>query len=177
MDASSKFQDSLPISSDALLRQLDSWKILYKRYDHDPLRTVEEAKRIQDKFLPAYENNGYIKNLYLRDKKKRSVLLVAEQDAKIDLKALTKTIGFSNLSFGSPERLMQNLGVRAGAVTPLSMITGVHNNVSLFLDSNLKTCSKIFVHPLVNDRTLEITMVDLKKFLRLVGTTFNWIDI
>jgi Ala-tRNA(Pro) deacylase len=72
---------------------------------------------------------------------------------------------------------MQNLGVRAGAVTPLSMITGAHNNVSLFLDSSLKTCSKIFVHPLVNDRTLEITMVDLKKFLRLVGATFDWIDI
>ena len=70
MDASSNFQDSLPMSSDALLRQLDSWQIQYKRYDHDPLRTVEEAKRIQDKFLPVYENNGHIKNLYLRDKKK-----------------------------------------------------------------------------------------------------------
>jgi len=177
MDASSNFQDSLPISSDTLLKQLDAWEIHYKRYDHVPLQTVKDSKEIQDMFLPTKKGAGHIKNLYLRDKKKRNVLFIAEQDAKIDLKKLGNAIGFANLSFGSPERLMQNLGIRAGAVTPLSMITGVKNNVSLFLDSNLKNCSNIYVHPLVNDRTLEMSLTELEKFLRIVGTGFDWVDI
>ena len=176
MDASSNFQGSLPISSDALLEQLDKWGINYKRYDHNPLQTVEDSKEIQDKFLPTQEGGGHLKNLYLRDKKKKNVLLIAEQDTNIDLKALSKAIGCANLSFGSPERLMQNLGIRPGAVTPLSMISGVQNNVSLFMDSSLRNCSKIYVHPLVNDRTLEMSLVELERFLGIIGVDFDWID-
>lgn len=41
-------------------------------------------------------------------------------------------IGCSNLSFGSTDRLMKDLGILPGAVTPLSMITGAKNDVSLF---------------------------------------------
>jgi Ala-tRNA(Pro) deacylase len=102
--------------------------------------------------------------------------LIAEQDTNIDLKALSKAIGCANLSFGSPERLMQNLGIRPGAVTPLSMINGVQNNVSLFMDSSLRNCSKIYVHPLVNDRTLEMSLVELERFLGIIGVDFDWID-
>ena len=40
VDASSKYQDSLPISSDAIMEQLDNWGIAYTRADHVPLRTV-----------------------------------------------------------------------------------------------------------------------------------------
>ena len=72
VDASSKYQDSLPISSDALLNSLDNWKISYIRTDHVPLRTVEESKKVQNKFLSATDGGGHIKNLYLRDKKKRN---------------------------------------------------------------------------------------------------------
>ena len=57
------------------------------------------------------------------------------------------------------------------------MITGVKNGVSLFLDSNLRKCLKIYAQPLVNDRTLEIPIEELEKFLRIVGASFKWVDI
>ena len=72
MDASSKYQNSLPVSSDHLLRQLDEWKITYKCYKHVPLKTVEESKKVQSKLLNFNEGGGHIKNLYLRDNKKRN---------------------------------------------------------------------------------------------------------
>ena len=62
------------------------------------------------------------------------------------------------LSFGSPDRLMENLGVLPGAVSPFAMINGANKNVSLFLDNNLKSFSKIYAHPLENDKTLEISI-------------------
>ena len=45
-DASSEYQDSLPISSDAILQLLDDWNISYTRTDHEPLRTVEDLSLI-----------------------------------------------------------------------------------------------------------------------------------
>jgi Ala-tRNA(Pro) deacylase len=76
----------------------------------------------------------------LRDNKKRNVLLVAEQDRQIDLKTLNTKLGTERLSFGSAERLMENLGVRPGTVTPLAMINGVETGVQLFIDNGLKSC-------------------------------------
>ncbi|MDB2422566.1 prolyl-tRNA synthetase associated domain-containing protein [Paracoccaceae bacterium] len=131
VDASSKYQYSLPISSDAIMERLDNWGITYKRADHVPLRTVEESKKVQGQFLSSEQGGGHIKNLYFRDNKKRNVLLVAEQDRQIDLKTLNTKLGTGRLSFGSAERLMENLGVRPGAVTPLSMINGVETGVQL----------------------------------------------
>ena len=121
-DASSRFQDSLPVSSDQILAQLERWKIDYVRYDHIPLNTVEESKRVQNQFSSSGEDGAHIKNLYLRDHKKRNFLVVAQQDHPIDLKQLKVLLGSGRLSFGSPDRLMEHLGVRPGAVTPLSMI-------------------------------------------------------
>ena len=176
-DASSRFQNSLPISSDELLEKLDKWNIAYKCYNHVPLKTVEESKLIQNQFLNTTEGGGHIKNLYLRDHKKNNILIVAEQDCLINLKKLKVSLSSGRLSFGSSDRLMQNLGVRSGAVSPFAMISGVKNNVRLFIDKNLKTCIKIYAHPLVNDRTLELSIVSLELFFSKVGATVNWVDL
>ena len=77
IDATSKFQDSLPVSSDMLLQQLTDWQIEYQRLDHVPLRTVEELKKVQSLFRSSPQGGGHIKNLYLRDHKKRNILLGA----------------------------------------------------------------------------------------------------
>lgn len=177
VDASSKYQDSLPVSSDDIMEKLDNWGITYTRFDHVPLRTVEDSKKIQGQFLSSVEGGGHIKNLYLRDNKKRNVLLVAEQDRQIDLKTLNAKLRTGRLSFGSAERLMENLGVRPGAVTPLSMINGAKTRVQLFVDSGLKNCKQIYVHPLVNDRTLGVTLEGLQAFFNEIKVEPIWVDL
>ena len=175
MDATSKYQHSLPVSSDEMMAQLDQWQIQYERFDHVALRTVEDAKTVQCLFLSSEQGGGHIKNLYLRDHKKKNILLVTEQDRKIDLKALPALLGTGQLSFGSTDRLLENLGVRPGAVTPLSMITGVMNGVSIFIDSDLRRCRKLYVHPLVNDRTLAIEVDGLDAFFSKIGVEPTWL--
>ena len=177
VDASSHFQDSLPISSDRLLQKLDEWGIRYKCYHHAPLRTVKESKIIQDQFLQTSQGGGHIKNLYLRDHKKNDFLLVTEQDQSVDLKKLKQLLVSGRLSFGSPDRLMEKLGVRPGAVTPFSMVNGVKHNVNLFIDASLRSCLKIYAHPLVNDRTLELSIQDLEKFFNKIGSVPSWVEL
>ena len=72
---------------------------------------------------------------------------------------------------------MQNLGVRPGAVTPLSMINGVEAGVQLFIDRGLKSCKQIYVHPLVNDRTLGITLEGLQQFFVKIKVEPVWVDL
>ena len=167
----------LPISSIQLLKQLDEWEITYKHFTHDPLISVNESKLIQEKLFGNNKKNGHIKNLYLRDKKKNNILFVAHQDAIIDLKLLAENIKMGRLSFGSKERLMENLGVFPGAVSPFAMINGVKKNVTIFLDRNLKSYEKIFAHPLENNQTLEITFDQLEKFFKKMHVTSHWIDL
>ncbi|MDA9171626.1 prolyl-tRNA synthetase associated domain-containing protein [Alphaproteobacteria bacterium] len=176
-NASSQFQDKLPISSDSLMHKLSQWNIEYKYFEHNPLRTVKDSKLVQHMFLKTDQGGGHIKNLYLRDHKKKNVLLVSHQDTLIDLKALQVKIGMGRLSFGSPERLMENLGVFPGAVTPFSMINGVNNNVLLFIDTSLRSYQKIYAHPLVNDRTLELSVESLEMFFEKIKVVPSWINL
>ena len=167
----------LPTSSIELVNKLDCWKISYKLYFHEPLMTVKESKMMQKNFFGLDKSNGDIKNLFLRDKKKNNILLVAHQDTIIDLKLLAKNINMDRLSFGSPERLMENLGVLPGAVSPFSMINGVKKDVKLFLDNKLKSFKKIFAHPLENDQTVEIPIEQLEIFFKKISVTPIWVSL
>lgn len=175
MDASSAFQDTLPVSSDALLAQLDAWGLGYRLHEHVPLRTVEDAKGVENEIMVPGESALRVKNLYLRDRKKRNYLVTLEQDRDIDLKALGAELGAKNLSFGSAERLLENLGIRPGAVSPLAMINGVGNNVRFVMDEAAKEAEVIFMHPLVNDRTVVMTREDMLAFFERIGCEVTWL--
>ena len=88
MDASSEFQDTLPVSSDPLLAQLKDWGLGYVLHEHVPLRTVEDAKAVEAAMEVPGEAAFRVKNLYLRDKKKRNYLVTLEQDREIETNAL-----------------------------------------------------------------------------------------
>ena len=165
-DASSKFQDSLPTHPDRLFTYLDSLSLPYQRMHHVPLRTVADSKQVRDDMLSAEEGGGHIKNLYLRDKKKQNFLAVFQEDRDVDLKSLGGILGSPRLSFGSADRLLETLGVRPGAVTPLSMINGTDKDVIFAIDETLLSCKVIYMHPLVNDQTIAMSPDDLFVFLK-----------
>ena len=164
MDASSQFKDSLPTTPESLLAVLDALAIDYVTHHHPPLRTVEDAKAHRGD-MPGI----HIKNLYLRDRKKRNFLIVAQEDRVIDLKNLDQKIGCDRLSFGSADRLFEMLGVRPGAVSPFTLINDPDNKVQLLLDSDLADQPCLFAHPLVNDMTLGVSGADLTRFFNHTG--------
>lgn len=172
-DASSLFQDSLPIHPDTLISDLNKLKIRIKHFSHPPLKTVEESKICRNGMLAKNEGGGHIKNLFLRDHKKNNFLVVLQEDRNVNLKDLSTLMQSGRLSFGSAERLLVNLGVRPGAVTPLSMITGARKGVKLAIDSELFEMKYIYMHPLVNDRTISMTPEELNIYLENLGVKLN----
>ena len=164
VDASSAFEDSLPTSSISMMAELDASGFAYTCHEHPPLRTVEDSQKLRGEMPGAH-----IKNLYLRDRKKNNYLVVAEENKDIDLKSLGEAIGAGRLSFGSADRLMQFLGVRPGAVSPLTLFNDKDQQVQLVMDQGLYDHDVINVHPLVNDKTITMNIADLDTFLTKTG--------
>jgi Ala-tRNA(Pro) deacylase len=96
---------TLPTTPEQLLARLAELGIACRTVSHPPVFTVEEAKALRGE-LPG----GHVKNLFLRDKKGAMWLVVAEEDRRIDLKALAARIGAGKVSFASAARLMAYLG-------------------------------------------------------------------
>ena len=142
------------------MRLLKLWQIDFTMHTHPPLRTVEDAKLLRGN-MPGM----HIKNLYLRDRKKRSFLVVSEEDKLINLKIIDKQIGCDRLSFGSADRLFEMLGVRPGAVSPLALINDQDQMTELVLDADLIDQPYLYMHPLVNDVTLRLTSSGFMQFL------------
>ncbi len=172
MRDSSKFKDDSHLSSDVLLEKLSDLGISYSKFLHPPLFTVQDAKKYQKDMVGLH-----VKNLFLRDKKKNNFLIVAEQDSQIDLKFLHEKIGSNRLSFGSSDRLMEFLGVRPGAVSPLALINDISNSVKLFFDSSLDSQETLHFHPLINDITIGIKLSEFYRFLKFTGHKLTFVKI
>jgi Ala-tRNA(Pro) deacylase len=149
------------IGADGLFARLDALGIAYTTHHHPPVFTVEESKDLRG-VLPG----SHVKNLFLRDKKKRIWLVTALEERQIDLKALRKRLGASgSLSFGSADLLMEVLGVAPGAVTPFGVINDREGRASMVLDAGVLATGPVNAHPLQNNMTTALAPRDLLKFL------------
>ena len=150
---------------DQLFATLQALGIAYRTVKHPPLFTVEQSRALRGQ-IPG----GHTKNLFLRDKKHALYLVVAEEDAEIELKGLHRLLGANGrFSFGSSDLLREVLGVEPGAVTPFGAINDAEGRVTVVLDAALMEHDTINCHPLVNTMTTSIARGDLVKFLESTG--------
>lgn len=149
-----------PMSPEALLERLREMGIDVETTHHAPVFTVAEAKAVRGS-LPGC----HTKNLFVRNKKKRMWLIVCEQDRRVDLRALGETIGAGRLSFGSPRRLMERLGVTPGAVNPFAIVNDVEGVVTVVLERSILDDKPLNFHPLDNAMTTAIGAQDFLRFL------------
>ncbi len=158
--------DVKPLSerAKALFDYLDGLGILVKTVGHPPVFTVEEAKKHRVEHVGAH-----VKNLFLRNKKGAMWLVTLLEDRAVDLKALGKRIGAGHVSFGSPDRLRENLGVEPGSVTPLAIFNDEGGKVAVVLDAAILREPLVHCHPLSNDQTTSMHTVDLVRFLEARG--------
>jgi Ala-tRNA(Pro) deacylase len=154
----------MPASRADLAQCLERLGIRTETVEHPPLFTVEESRALRGEIA-----GGHTKNLFLKDKKDQVFLVVADEDAAIDMKSLHKRIGSGRLSFGRPELLAELLGVIPGAVTPFAAINDPTGRVTVILDSELLRHERLNFHPLENTATTTIGRDDLVAFLRHTG--------
>src|SRR3954463_14164934 len=156
----------MPVTPDELFAYLDGLGIAHKTTTHPPLFTVEQSQALRGAIA-----GGHTKNLFLKDKKDTVFLVVAAEDARVDLKTLHPKLGASRFSFGSAALLEELLGVSPGAVTAFGAINDKSGRVNVVIDAGLMQHATINCHPLVNTMTTSISRDDLVKFLEATGHT------
>ena len=155
----------MPFSPDELFAYLDNLGIAHPTVSHPAVFTVEEARALRGKIA-----GGHTKNLFLRDKKGALFLVVAPEDAAIELKSLHRLLGASGrFSFGSAELMRETLGVEPGAVTPFAVVNDRACRVTVVLDAAMMAHATLNFHPLVNTGTTTISREGLLRFLEATG--------
>src|SRR3954466_9555594 len=139
----------MPSTPDDLFAALDALGIKHTTVKHPPVFTVEQASKLRGQ-VPG----GHTKNLFLRDKKNALYLIVALEDARIDLKGLHRTLGATGrFSFGSADLLLEVWGVTPGSVTPFGAINDTQGRVTVVLDAEMMEHQTLNYHPLINTMT------------------------
>ena len=152
---------------DGLVGEFDSHHIDYEMFDHTPVFTVEEAHKV-DKTIAGIS----VKNLFLRDKKRRPFLVTVLSERRVDLKGLRHPLGASgNLSFGNEAMLWELLGVRPGSVNPFCILNDTDSKVTPVVDTGLFASPQFNAHPLRNDKSVALSGDDLKRLYDIWGRT------
>jgi Ala-tRNA(Pro) deacylase len=155
----------VPASPDDLFAFLDRLGVAHRTVSHPPLFTVEQSQALRGT-IPG----GHTKNLFLRDKKGTLFLVVALEDAVIELRSLHRRLGASGrFSFGSADLLREALGVDPGAVTPFAAVNDTAGRVTVVLDAAMMERETLNYHPLRNTMTTSIGRDDLLRFLEATG--------
>lgn len=160
------------ISADDLYRVLDRLAIAYEIHEHEPTFTVAESDHLKT-HIPGI----HCRNLFLRDKKKAMFLVVAANDTAVDLKKLQNLIDSARLSFGSPDRLWEFLGVKPGSVCPFAVINDTQCQIQVILDQDMMTGGLVNYHPMDNAKTISLTPADLLKFFAHTGHEAKIMDL
>ncbi len=154
----------MPATPADLFAFLDCLRIAHATVSHPALFTVADSQSLRGT-IPG----GHTKNLFLKDKADAMFLVVADEDAMIDLKNLHHKIGSKRLSFGSAALLEEALGVPPGSVTPFAAMNDTAGRVSVILDQAMMAHETLNFHPLTNTMTTSIGRDDLPIFLSATG--------
>jgi Ala-tRNA(Pro) deacylase len=155
----------MPATPDELFAYLDTLRIAHKTVAHPAVFTVDEARDLRGTVA-----GGHTKNLFLRDKKGAAYLVVAAEDAPVELRGLHRLLGASGrFSFGSAELMHELLGVAPGSVTPFAAMNDKDCRVTVVIDAPLLAHEMLNFHPLVNTATTSISRDGLLAFLRATG--------
>jgi len=156
-----------------ILTALTRLGIDYERHEHPPIASAIGTEELWPQ-IDAVQT----KNLFLTNAKgTRFYLVVLDHLKRADLKKVAEQLGDGRLSFGSPERLMEHLGVTPGSVSALGIVHDAQHAVRVCIDEELKRTPRISFHPNINTATLVITFADFERFLTACGNPVQFVNL
>lgn len=153
---------------------LERLNVGFKTLKHPAAFTIAECNKVRDRIeAPVF------KNLFLTNKQQtKFYLLVMPGEKNFKTKYLSSQIGSSRLSFAGEEQMMEFLGVRPGAVTPMGLINDSDKRVKVLLDEDLKSHRVFACHPCVNTASVVLTLNDLvDAVIPATGHEAEWVTL
>ncbi|MDR0241967.1 MAG: prolyl-tRNA synthetase associated domain-containing protein [Burkholderia sp.] len=152
-----------------MLELLEQRGVPFECEDHRPVLNMAESGA-----LALSLDGARCKNLLLQDKQGGLYLIVTVADKALDLRAMACTLNSKRLSFASPERLLDLLGVRPGSLSPLALVNDRDGRVQLVIDTDLADVPVFLFHPLDSTATIALSRRDFEHFLQGIGHVPSW---
>lgn len=142
------------------LEYLKQHNIQFKLYEHPAVFTCEQAA-IHCKHVPGLP----LKNLLLKSDNNQFFLAVLPAEKRLNIKNLTKSLGFKKLKFASSEDLIHLMNLEPGSVSILGMINDKGAKITLILDIEVINAEILSFHPNINTASITFTKKEFRKFL------------
>jgi len=143
---------------------LDSRRIQYTVFEHEPVRTSEEAARVRERLtgMPASEILKRGAKAMIVRSNGRFFQFVLSAARRIDFKKIKQIVGSSSASLASPEEVLKATDCVPGSVPPFGNLFGM----PVYVDSSLLSVEEIDFN--AGEQTVSIVM-KLKDWLAIVN--------
>ncbi|MGI6237571.1 MAG: prolyl-tRNA synthetase associated domain-containing protein [Candidatus Excrementavichristensenella sp.] len=159
-------------ASDEILRKLKELGIPFTLVCHPLAQTMEDLKGVEQELGALIP-----KNLFLTPRNRSALYLcLVRPDYPFRTADISKQIGSSRLSFGTPEQMEAALHTHPGAVSPLGLLFESAREVRLVVDRRLLSEPFLGFHPNDNNKTLSMRTEDFfHRFLPATGHPVTWV--
>lgn len=143
---------------------LKSKGIEFILHEHPAVYTCEEAEKYCGD-IPGLA----CKSLFLKGKKSgRYFLVILPAEKRADLKKIGETVGDKQITFASPEALLEKLGLEPGSVSPFGLLNDKNHEVEIYIDQKVYDAKIVSFHPNRNTASLELSGAMFCKFLQAI---------
>lgn len=153
---------------------LDSLGISYRLLRHEAVITTEQSRQIIH-----IDNCMSCKSLYVKDKKSDNYyLVVLPFDVRANMRGLASYVGCAKFEFASEEKLLSDLGVHRGSVSPFAYLnedTGKYS-ATLLIHKDVWNAPNVKFHPCDNTATVVLSLDDFKRFLASINKKVLVVD-
>ena len=155
-----------------VFKYLKDLEIEFQIYDHPALYTCSDKEKYGLKI-----DGIKIKNLFLRNKNKKSFYLISmKEDKSVDLKKLALILNETKLSFANEEQLFSKLKITSGTVSLLN-VTICEKDVIFIIDQDLISDDKVCFHPNDNTATVTFSGIHIKRILNDCDVKYQFISL
>ncbi len=153
---------------------LDGLGVDYMRVDHEAADTMEVCLA-----RSAVLGTRICKNLFLCNRQETAFyLLLMPSDKQFRTSVVSGQLGVSRLHFADERYLEPFLGLKAGSVSVLGLMSDTENRVQLLIDRELCTQENFSCHPCVNTASLKFLTADLfEKLLPAMNHRPTFVDL
>jgi Ala-tRNA(Pro) deacylase len=163
-----------------LFSTLQRLNLSHETVEHVATPTVDDLIR-----ETGHLKGGHCKNLFVKGKKKSRTrtndtklwLIVALHDTDIDMKKLSKHLGYKDtMRMGNSDLLNEKLGVIQGEVSPFALTNNSEKDVQLIIDSRMMNEEVLWFHPLTMEASTSLTPSNLLSFIKSSGRNVETIE-
>ena len=166
--------DCITIMITKVTNYLNSIGVTYELLRHQAVVTTEESRQVIH-----VDNCMSCKSLYVKDKKSDNYyLVVLPFDKRAGMRYLASFVGCAKFEFATEEKLLADLGVHRGSVSPFAYLNEDTTKYSapLLIDESVWNANRVKFHPCDNTATVVLTLDDFKKYLTSIGKKVIVVD-